>query len=86
MTRRAPHAARRTRRGLQDAVLVVAAGVPPHAEYAEHFSGVKRIRLAQVPGALKYMLWDMAAQRLISVAEYQAARAALPNRGQVNAA
>jgi omega-6 fatty acid desaturase (delta-12 desaturase) len=40
-----------------------------HAEYAEHFTAVKRIRLTQVPAALKYILWDTAAQRLVSVAE-----------------
>jgi hypothetical protein len=31
----------------------------------------KRIRLAQIPHALKYILWDGAARRLISVAEFE---------------
>jgi omega-6 fatty acid desaturase (delta-12 desaturase) len=57
-----------------------------HDEYAAHFTRVRRIRLAQVPGALKYILWDRATQRIVSVAEYQAAMAAQPNGGRVNAA
>ena len=36
-----------------------------------HFSGVTRIRLAQVPAALKYILWDTLSQRIVSVAELQ---------------
>ncbi len=43
-----------------------------HDEYAGMFSSVTRIRLAQVPAALKYILWDTANQRLVSVADYQA--------------
>jgi acyl-lipid omega-6 desaturase (Delta-12 desaturase) len=42
-----------------------------HDEYAMHFSGVTRIRLAQVPAALKYILWDTLSQRIVSVAELQ---------------
>jgi len=42
-----------------------------HDEYAGLFSGVTRIRLGQVPAALKYIVWDTANQRLVSVAELQ---------------
>jgi len=51
-----------------------------HDENAGLFSGVTRIRLAQVPAALQYILWDTAAQRLVSAAEYQAGAAAPPVR------
>ena len=43
-----------------------------HDEYAELFTGVTRIRLTQVPAAAKFILWDTATQRIVSVAEYQA--------------
>jgi omega-6 fatty acid desaturase (delta-12 desaturase) len=43
-----------------------------HDEYAGLFTGVTRIRLAQVPASLKYILWDTATQRIVSVADYQA--------------
>jgi omega-6 fatty acid desaturase (delta-12 desaturase) len=43
-----------------------------HDENPALFAGVTRIRLAQVPEALKYILWDTAAQRIVSVADYQA--------------
>jgi omega-6 fatty acid desaturase (delta-12 desaturase) len=43
-----------------------------HDANAALFGGVRHIRLAQVPAALKYILWDTAAQRIVSVAEYQA--------------
>jgi len=42
-----------------------------HDEYAQHFTGVRRIRLAQVPAALKYILWDTLSQRIVSVADVQ---------------
>jgi len=42
-------------------------------QYAHLFTGVTRIRLAQVPGAIKCILWDTVAQRIVSVAEHQAA-------------
>jgi len=29
------------------------------------------LRLSQIPGTLKYILWDTRAQRIISVAEYE---------------
>lgn len=47
-----------------------------HDENRALFAGVKRIRLAQIPHALKYILWDTAARRLISVAEFEARGAA----------
>ena len=45
-----------------------------HACHSEHgllFSGVTRISLRQIPHALKYILWDTHARRIVSVAEYQ---------------
>ena len=41
-------------------------------ENAHLFTRVTRIRLAQVPGAVKCILWDAVAQRIVSVAEHQA--------------
>jgi omega-6 fatty acid desaturase (delta-12 desaturase) len=43
-----------------------------HDEYAGLFTGVTRIRLSQVPAAVKCILWDTASERIISVAEYEA--------------
>jgi omega-6 fatty acid desaturase (delta-12 desaturase) len=42
-----------------------------HNEYQYLFSDVTRLKLAQIPQALKYILWDTRAQRIISVAEYR---------------
>ena len=42
-----------------------------HDEYQDLFSGVTRVKLSQIPNALKYILWDTRAQRIISVAEYR---------------
>ena len=42
-----------------------------HSANQPLFGDVKRLRLAQIPGALKYILWDIRAQRIISIAEYQ---------------
>ncbi len=42
-----------------------------HNEYRALFTGVKRIRLTQIPAALKYILWDETLRHLVSVAEYQ---------------
>jgi omega-6 fatty acid desaturase (delta-12 desaturase) len=42
-----------------------------HNEYQHLFSDVTRVKLCQVPQALKYILWDTRAQRIISVAEYE---------------
>jgi omega-6 fatty acid desaturase (delta-12 desaturase) len=42
-----------------------------HNENHALFTTVKRIRFAQIPHALKYILWDGAARRLISVAEFE---------------
>jgi omega-6 fatty acid desaturase (delta-12 desaturase) len=42
--------------------------------YAQHevlFTEVTRLKLGHVHHALKYMLWDPYAQRIISIAEYQ---------------
>ena len=42
-----------------------------HNEYAHLFTNVKRVKLFEVPGALKCLLWDERAQRIISVAEFR---------------
>ena len=42
-----------------------------HNEYRDLFSGVTRVKLFQIHQALKYILWDRHAQRIISVAEYE---------------
>jgi acyl-lipid omega-6 desaturase (Delta-12 desaturase) len=42
-----------------------------HDEYEHLFPSVTRLRLRDVPGALKCILWDRCAQRIISVAEYR---------------
>jgi omega-6 fatty acid desaturase (delta-12 desaturase) len=42
-----------------------------HKEYRHLFSDVTRLKLSHVPKALKYILWDTRAQRIISVAEYR---------------
>jgi acyl-lipid omega-6 desaturase (Delta-12 desaturase) len=56
-----------------------------HEENKDLFTEVVRLRLSEIPGALKCILWDRSAQRIISVAEYrrhlaqdQATRAASP--------
>lgn len=47
-----------------------------HHEYQHLFAGVTRIKLSQIPHALKYILWDTRARRIVCVAEQspQAAR------------
>ena len=42
-----------------------------HNEYRDLFSGVTRVKLVHIHKALKYILWDTHAQRIISVAEYR---------------
>jgi omega-6 fatty acid desaturase (delta-12 desaturase) len=42
-----------------------------HDEYRHLFSSVTRVRLREVPGALRCILWDKSARRIISVAEYR---------------
>ncbi|HVO45821.1 MAG TPA: fatty acid desaturase [Steroidobacteraceae bacterium] len=42
-----------------------------HEEYQHLFSRVRRVKLSEVLGSLKCILWDTRAQRIISVAEYQ---------------
>lgn len=46
-----------------------------HDEHADLFTGVTRIRLSQIPAALKFILWDTNARRIVSVAEYEQAAA-----------
>ncbi len=45
-----------------------------HAENEQLFSDVTRIGLSQIPAALKCILWDTRARRIISVAEHQRQR------------
>jgi omega-6 fatty acid desaturase (delta-12 desaturase) len=51
------------------------AGVPNyrlaacHKEHAALFASVRRVGLFEIPGALKHVLWDLSARRLVSVAE-----------------
>ena len=51
------------------------AGVPNyrlaacHREHEALFASVRRVRLFEIPGALKHVLWDLSARRLVSVAE-----------------
>lgn len=42
-----------------------------HNEYRHLFVNVTRVKLLQIPKALKYILWDTRAQQIISVAEYR---------------
>ena len=42
-----------------------------HREFAELFTDVKRIRLAQIPASLKFILWDTRSRCICSVAEYR---------------
>lgn len=46
-----------------------------HEAYRDLFVDVPRIRLSRVHLALKYILWDTASRRIISVAEYRQSRA-----------
>ncbi|HEX4235496.1 MAG TPA: fatty acid desaturase, partial [Caldimonas sp.] len=39
-----------------------------HNEFGHLFVDVQRIRLAQIPAALRCMLWDAAGARIVSVA------------------
>ena len=47
-----------------------------HEQYEAAFSSVRRLRIGDVAGSLKYVLWDADTRRIISVAEYQQARSA----------
>ena len=42
-----------------------------HDDYQHLFSDVTRVKLSQIPKALKYILWHTREQRIISVAEYR---------------
>ncbi len=41
-----------------------------HNDHADLFQGVTRIKLSRIPAALKCILWDTSARRIISVAEF----------------
>lgn len=45
-----------------------------HDQYRHLFTTVTRVRLCDVLGALKCILWDRGAQRIITVAEYQSSQ------------
>ncbi|MDB5800539.1 MAG: fatty acid desaturase [Rhodocyclales bacterium] len=45
-----------------------------HKEHQHLFANVRRIRLGEVPAALKYILWDKHARRIVSVAEHEQQR------------
>jgi omega-6 fatty acid desaturase (delta-12 desaturase) len=42
-----------------------------HNEQQQFFEEVRRLKLSQVAGALRCILWDTRAQRIITVAEYR---------------
>jgi omega-6 fatty acid desaturase (delta-12 desaturase) len=42
-----------------------------HRERQHLFTEVRRIRLSEIPAALKHILWDVRARRIISVAEFR---------------
>jgi omega-6 fatty acid desaturase (delta-12 desaturase) len=42
-----------------------------HNEYQSLFTRVTRVKLSEIPGSLKCILWDERAQRIISVAEFK---------------
>ena len=42
-----------------------------HDQYRSLFTDVTRVKLSEVPRALKYVLWDASARRIISIAEYR---------------
>jgi omega-6 fatty acid desaturase (delta-12 desaturase) len=42
-----------------------------HAEYEHLFLDVTRLKLSQIPGALKCILWDTQLRRIITIAEYE---------------
>ncbi|HEY6484556.1 MAG TPA: fatty acid desaturase [Steroidobacteraceae bacterium] len=48
--------------------------VPCHDEYQHLFGDVRRLRLSGIQHALKCILWDTRARRIITVAEYQQQR------------
>ena len=50
-----------------------------HREHEHLFSGVTRVGLFEIPGALKHVLWDVGTRRLVSVAEVMAREAAEPS-------
>jgi acyl-lipid omega-6 desaturase (Delta-12 desaturase) len=51
-----------------------------HNEYQDLFADVTRVKLSDVPEALKYILWDKHAQRIISVAEHQQMSSMQPSK------
>ena len=52
-------------------VLLAPRGPIGHKEYQHLFSRVSGVKLCEVLGALKCILWDKRGQQIISVAEYR---------------
>lgn len=48
-----------------------------HEENQSLFAEVRRVRLCEIPSALKCLLWDAQAQQIISFAEYRAQRSSV---------
>ena len=57
-----------------------------HEEYRDLFTEVPRVSLAELPHAITCILWDEAAERIISIAEYRRQVAAAPATATLNAA
>ena len=51
------------------AAVPTTASPPCHREHEQLFSSVQRVGLFEIPSALKHILWDVSARRLVSVAE-----------------
>ena len=49
-----------------------------HKEHEALFASVRRVGLFEIPGAMKHVLWDTAARRLVSVAEVMERSTAQP--------
>jgi omega-6 fatty acid desaturase (delta-12 desaturase) len=45
-----------------------------HRDNRHLFERVRRVRLTEIAAAVRYILWDISAQKLVSVRQYQAAR------------
>jgi acyl-lipid omega-6 desaturase (Delta-12 desaturase) len=56
-----------------------------HRQHEALFAQVRRVSLFEIPGALKYVLWDLPACQLVSVAEAMAQRGAQDHADGVSA-
>jgi omega-6 fatty acid desaturase (delta-12 desaturase) len=48
-----------------------------HRENAHLFDGVRRIKLTEITDAMRHILWDTAGQKLVSLRQYELAKAAV---------